>query len=75
MYLELNAFLDWESNPGPFVLEPTALTVIPPYSGIMICSSHFKLMTSELASRIASYNVCVKEREREKKKYADSIKG
>ena len=33
VYLELNTFLDPESNPRPFNLEPTALTVIPPCSG------------------------------------------
>ena len=30
VYLELNAFPDWDSNPEPFDLEPTALTIIPP---------------------------------------------
>ena len=30
VYLEPNAFHDRESNPGPFDLEPTVLTVIPP---------------------------------------------
>ena len=29
LYLELNVYLDPESNPGPFDLEPTAITVIP----------------------------------------------
>ena len=29
MHLELNAFPDRESNPGPFDLQPTVLTVIP----------------------------------------------
>ena len=33
VYLELNAFPDLESNPGPFDLEPTALIVIPPCFG------------------------------------------
>ena len=33
VYLELNAFPDRETNPRPFNLEPTALTVIPPCFG------------------------------------------
>ena len=36
MYLELNAFPDLESNSGPFDLEPTALTVIPPCFSLFI---------------------------------------
>ena len=27
---------DWGSNPGPFDLEPTALTVIPPCFGLVM---------------------------------------
>ena len=37
VYLELNAFTDRESNPGPFDLELTVLTVIPPCFGELIC--------------------------------------
>ena len=33
VYLELNAFPDRESNLGPFDLEPTVLTAIPPCFG------------------------------------------
>ena len=35
MYLELSTFPDLESNPGPFDLEPIALTVIPPCIGCL----------------------------------------
>ena len=33
VYLELNAFPNRESNPGPFDLELTVLTVVPPCFG------------------------------------------
>ena len=49
MYLELNAFPDQISNPGPFDLEPIALTVIPPCISLKI-SFFFRQPSSGIAS-------------------------
>ena len=35
VYLELSTFPDLKSNPGPFDLEPIALTAIPPCIGCL----------------------------------------